>query len=70
MTAEDPRQILEKVQANLDCLFSCPLHDFWPIEEAKRRYRCRRCGGEVGYLEYIWYHRGREHGRALDQNSQ
>lgn len=67
MAKADVDQIWVTVKANLEKLKSCPgPHDFramYPGRTFNQRYRCEKCGGEIGPTEQIWYQRGLEHGK-------
>jgi hypothetical protein len=69
VSTDRARQILEEVKANQAKLNGCPgPHDFedtTPDKLLGKRFRCRRCAGELEGLHARWYMRGLEHGRAV-----
>jgi len=66
MTREEAREILDQVVANQKTLTACSgPHEFEPVSKDKkfsRRYRCKKCGGEVESLHKYWYEQGLKHG--------
>lgn len=58
------RANLDAMQRNQQALEKCAGHEFVDLELERtlvKRFRCIRCGGEVGLIEMRWYERGREH---------
>lgn len=55
---------MDALHRNQRKLEGCLGHEFVDMELERtlvKRFRCIRCGGEVGLLEMRWYERGREH---------
>lgn len=62
---ESHAMIWNEATANHARLGSCDgPHDFESIGVGLGRARCRKCGGEMGWLEVHSYRQGLEHGRA------
>ena len=64
MSRIDAHKILEQVKENTRRLSGCDVpHDFVPLPSKKAlpRYRCLKCGGEIGSIERHWYERGLAH---------
>jgi hypothetical protein len=61
-------EIWKQVKINHKKLDNCDgPHEFEPMQhkdgELVRRYRCKKCGGEIDAIHHIWYKRGFEHGQ-------
>jgi predicted SprT family Zn-dependent metalloprotease len=63
---EEVQQIFEEVKANLKRLDGCKgPHDFEKDGEGIRaKYRCKKCKGTLDKINYSWYEKGLEHGKA------
>lgn len=62
--ADVPSFGIDALQRNQRKLEACLGHEFVDMELERtlvKRFRCIRCGGEVGLVEMRWYERGREH---------
>lgn len=58
--------LFEQVKANAKRLDACPRHEFEPMAQAastaRKRYRCKHCGGEVDSHAHRWHEIGRKSG--------
>jgi hypothetical protein len=64
----ESKNILAEVRANLKRLDECEgPHEFELVldtaSEARKKHRCRKCGGTIDSTRRAWYDRGLEHGR-------
>lgn len=71
MEKAEIRQAIELAKANYGKLSKCTFHvfvDATPQVQFGKKYRCKRCGGEIDQHAYHWYSVGYKQGMALKQS--
>lgn len=65
ISKEEQLKMIQQVKDNRESLEQCKFHEF--TEEVKQynqtKYRCKNCGGIVGWSEKKFYEQGLQHRR-------